>query len=263
MKVHGDFELSDRTPCVAGVTTFVGCILFSIETQQTIGYGTRSVTQQCTSGVITVMVQTWFGLIIQSLWMGIIYTKLARPKRRRHTLIWSRQAVIGVRNNRLALQVRLGDIRHHSTLLDAHVRMYFISKRSTKINESIPLNLIDINVSSDTGVDRLLLVWPVIIEHRIDPKSPFWSMDKKTLEKADFEVLVVLEGIIESTGLLSQTRTSYTSQDIVWGGKFEQVVYYDSLAGLTINYSKFNSITTDDGPGPLLATEFNTRYSGD
>ncbi|CAF3754446.1 unnamed protein product [Rotaria sp. Silwood1] len=110
MKVHGDFEPSDQVLCVAGVTTFVGCILFSIETQQTIGYGTRSVTQQCTSGVIVLIVQSWFGLIIQALWMGIIYTKLARPKKRRHTLIWSRQAVIGLRNNQLTLQVRLGDI---------------------------------------------------------------------------------------------------------------------------------------------------------
>ncbi|CAF4491150.1 unnamed protein product [Rotaria sp. Silwood2] len=246
MKVHGDFEPSGRTPCVAGVTTFVGCILFSVETQQTIGYGTRSVTQQCTSGVITLMVQAWFGLIIQSLWMGIIYTKLARPKRRRHTLMWSHQALIGLRNNHLTLQVRLGDVRPHSTLLEAHVRMYFISKRNTHVNEVLPLNLVDMNVGFDTGHDRLLLVWPVTIEHRIDPKSPLWLMDKKAFARAEFEVLVVFEGIIESTGLLTQTRTSYSAQDIVWGANFEPILYYDSIAGLRIDYSKFNSSISDN-----------------
>lgn len=117
MMARGDFEASNREPCVTQVTTFVGCILFSIETQQT-----------CTSGLFVLMIQTWLDLIIQSVWMGIVYMKLARPKRRRHTLIWSRKAAISRRNNYWMLQVRLGDIRHQSPLLEAHVRMYFVAK---------------------------------------------------------------------------------------------------------------------------------------
>ncbi|CAF0746401.1 unnamed protein product [Rotaria sordida] len=163
----------------------------------------------------------------------------------------------------MTLQVRLGDIQHHSNILEAHVRMYFISKCSTQGNEIIPLNLIDMNVGFSSGQDRLLLVWPIIIEHRIDPKSPLWLMDKKALAKADFELLVVFEGIVEPTGLLTQTKTSYTSQDIVWGARFEEIVYYDSLTGLTVDYSKFNSIILDNNIGPISAIQLNTQYSED
>ncbi|CAF1271556.1 unnamed protein product [Rotaria sp. Silwood1] len=176
MHIHGDFSHNSANstwiPCVAGVRTLVGVVLFSIETQQTIGYGTRSVTEQCESGVILLAIHTCFGLVMQALWAGIDYSKLARPKNRRRTLIWSRQAVIFLRDRYLTLQVRIADIRPRSTLVEAHVRMYFIAERVTNEKEKIPLNILDMNVGLDTGRDRLLLMWPLTIEHRIDFKSP-------------------------------------------------------------------------------------------
>ncbi|CAF2079845.1 unnamed protein product [Rotaria magnacalcarata] len=253
MKIHGDFSddptSATRIPCVAGVTTFAGVILFSIETQQTIGYGTRSVTQQCASGVALLMIQSCVGLILQALWVGIVYTKLARPKKRRRTLMWSRQAVIAFRKNNLILQVRIADMRQRSTLLEAHIRMYFVSKHVTQEEEEqeemTPLNLVDMDVGFDVGRDRLLLIWPLTIEHRIDSKSPLWLMDKKKLEKGEFEILVVFEGIIESTGLTTQARTSYTPNEIIWGARFNPIIRFDPLTHFTVDFSKFNSITPD------------------
>lgn len=188
MQIHDDFSIplgnSTWIPCVAGVKTFTGVLLFSIETQQTIGYGTRSVTEQCQIGVILIVIQSCFGLILQVVWAGIVYTKLARPKIRRHTLIWSRQAVISLRDHYLTLQVRIADIRHRSNLLEAHIRMYYIAERITRKQDIIPLNLLDMNVGFDSGVDRLFLQWPLIIEHRIDSKSPLWLMDKTAINKS-------------------------------------------------------------------------------
>ncbi|CAF3425529.1 unnamed protein product [Rotaria socialis] len=255
MKIHGDFGPIDHVNCVDGVKTFTGCLLLSIETQQTIGYGTRSVTEQCSSGLILLVVQTCFGLILQSLWVGIVYTKLIRPKKRRHTLLWSRQAVISLRDKYLTLQVRLGEIRSQSILLDAQIRMYFISRRITQEGEIIPLDLLDMNVGFDTGRDRLLLVWPLVIEHRIDSKSPLWSLDREKLTSADFELLVVFEGVIESTGLLTQTRHSYIPDDIVWGARFEPMLRNDPDAPLTIDYSKFDALYCDTCTKPCSANE--------
>jgi potassium inwardly-rectifying channel subfamily J len=205
MEFHGEFSdhsgNSTWIPCVAGVKTFTGVILFSIETQQTIGYGTRSVTEQCVTGALLLAIQSCFGCVLQALWAGVVYTKLAGPKNRRRTLIWSRQAVISLRDHYLTLQVRIGDIRQQSNLLEAHVRMYYIAERLTQEQEMIPLNLLDMHVGFNSGRDRLLLQWPLTIEHRIDSKSPLWLMDKNQLAKARFEILVVFEAIIETTGL--------------------------------------------------------------
>lgn len=117
------------------------------------------------------------------------------------------------------------------------------------------------NVGFSTGQDRLLVFWPLIIEHRIDSESPLWSLNPTSLARADFELLVVFEGIIESTGLLTQARASYVPQDIVWGARFEPIVHYDPFSVLTIDYSKFNSIVSDNDTQKFSANQLNARYN--
>jgi len=252
MTIHGDFSnnrsnLSNNSyiPCVIGVTSFSGALLYSIETQQTIGYGTRAVTEQCTGGIFVIIIQSCFGLIIQALWVGLVYTKLSRPRKRRRTLIWSQKSVISLRDGYLTLQCRLGDMRHRSTLVEAHIRMYFVSRRRTIENEIIPVNLIDMDVGYDGGRDRIFFNWPIIIEHRIDSKSPLYHMDKENISKEKFEILIVLEGTIEPTGMITQAKTSYMPQEIVWGARFQRMIHFDQES-YTADYSKFNSIYNDN-----------------
>lgn len=50
------------------------------------------------------------------------------------------------------------------------------------------------NLGFDNGTDRLLIIWPVIVIHKIDNQSPFWRMSQADLERENFELIVVLEG---------------------------------------------------------------------
>lgn len=52
----------------------------------------------------------------------------------------------------------------------------------------------------ETGDDRLFLVSPLVISHEIDSNSPFWDMSQSQLQKEDFEIVVILEGMVEATG---------------------------------------------------------------
>ena len=252
MTINGDFSSEglnktnkSDSPCVIGVKTFGGVFLYSIESQQTIGYGTRSLNEDCTSGIILLIIQSCFGLIIQSLWVGLIYTKLTRPKKRRQTLMWSSDGVICLRDGYLTFQCRLGDMRERSTLIEPHIRMYFIKERITMENEIIPFNLIDMNVGFNEGKDRLILNWPIIIEHRIDCQSPLFHLNQQNFFEEIFEILVVLEGIIETTGMITQTKRSYIPQEIIWGGRFENIFHINEQH-IDIDYSKFNSISKDN-----------------
>jgi potassium inwardly-rectifying channel subfamily J len=265
MAINGDFSSSNRNdssyiPCVAGVKSFSGALLYSIETQQTIGYGTRAVTEGCTGGVFIIIIQSCFGLIIQALWVGLVYTKLSRPRKRRRTLIWSRQSLISLRDGYLTFQCRLGDMRYRSTLVEAHIRMYFVSRRETIENEIIPLNLLDMNVGFDNGKDRLFFNWPIIIEHRIDNRSPLYKMDKKTILKEKFEILLILEGIIEPTGMITQVKTSYMPEEIVWGGRFERMIYFDQQ-NYIVDYAKFNSISKDNCTKDISAQQLEEQLN--
>ena len=74
--------------------------------------------------------------------------------------------------------------------------------------------------------DKTLLLFPQLVAHRIDEDSPFYSMGQKELLAAKFELLVTLEGVIESTGNSVQIRSSYLPNEILWGCRFENMVNY-------------------------------------
>jgi hypothetical protein len=136
-------------------------------------------------------------------------------------------------------------MRYRSTLVEAHIRMYFVSRRRTKENEIIPLHLLDMDVGYDCGKDRLFFNWPIIIEHKIDNRSPLYQMNKETISKEKFEILIVLEGTIEPTGMITQAITSYLPEEIVWGSKFERMIHFDG-EHYTVDYSKFNRFYNDN-----------------
>lgn len=51
--------------------SFIDALLFSIETQQTIGYGVRHITKECNTGVLILMVQCGFSVVLESLIGGL------------------------------------------------------------------------------------------------------------------------------------------------------------------------------------------------
>ena len=142
--LHGDFakdhlpdqqEESQWIPCILGIDGFSSCILFSLETQHTIGYGTRAITTNCPDVMFIVSVQVkdikritrhiqwflWFqcvfGLLVQSLLVGLVFSKLSRPRMRTKTVMFSQCAVINQRNKKLCLIFRIGDLRDDNFIL--------------------------------------------------------------------------------------------------------------------------------------------------
>nr|XP_002667440.3 ATP-sensitive inward rectifier potassium channel 12-like [Danio rerio] len=227
--LHGDFQKEHGKlwkPCLLHVEGFVGAFLFSIETQTTIGYGWRCVTEECPVAIVTVVVQSIVGCIIDSFMIGTIMAKMARPKKRNQTLMFSQNAVIALRDGKLCLMWRVGNLRR-SHIVEAHVRAQLIRPYVTAEGEFIPLEQTDLNVGYDDGTDRLFLVSPLVIVHEIDEDSPLWGMSRAELESDDFEIVVILEGMVEATAMTTQARSSYLSREILWGHRFEPVIFED------------------------------------
>ncbi|XP_060759954.1 ATP-sensitive inward rectifier potassium channel 12-like [Neoarius graeffei] len=238
---HGDFDPDHHEewkPCLLHVEGFLGAFLFSIETQTTIGYGWRCVTEECPVAIATVVVQSILGCIIDSFMIGTIMAKIARPKKRNQTLLFSQNAVIALRDGKLCLMWRVGNLRK-SHIVEAHVRAQLIKPRVTEEGEFIPLEQTDLNVGYDEGTDRLFLVSPLVIVHEIDEDSPLWAMNRSDLENNAFEIVVILEGMVEATAMTTQARSSYLSQEILWGHRFEPVVYEDHDR-YQVDYARFH-----------------------
>uniref|UniRef100_A0A671UNQ8 ATP-sensitive inward rectifier potassium channel 14 n=1 Tax=Sparus aurata TaxID=8175 RepID=A0A671UNQ8_SPAAU len=240
---HGDFEeqpmvKNEVMPCILHVHGFVGALLFSMETQTTIGYGWRCVTEECPVAVLTVVIQSIVGCIIDSFMIGTIMAKMARPKKRNQTLMFSKNAVIAMRDGKLCLMWRVGNLRR-SHIVEAHVRAQLIRSYVTAEGEFIPLEQMDLNVGYDEGTDRLFLVSPLVIIHEIDKDSPLYTLSRADLETDDFEIVVILEGMVEATAMTTQFRSSYLASEVFWGHRFEPVIYEDRNC-YKVDYGRFH-----------------------
>ena len=248
---HGDLDHIGEpswNPCVIEIHSFTSALLFSIETQHTIGYGSRHTTEECPEAIVLMMFQSCFGVICQALMTGIVFAKLSRPKKRAETLMFSKSACICKQDGDLCLLLRVGDMRK-SQIVEAHIRAVLIKKKITKEGDVLPLYQFDVDLGFDEGRDRLFLVWPVIIVHKIDENSPFWELTPEDLHREQFELIVVLEGIVESTGMTTQARSSYLPGEVLWGHRFERLVTFQKENGqYQIDFSRFHNTIPVDTP---------------
>ena len=100
---------------------------------------------------------------------------------------------------------RVGNLRN-SLIVQCKIRAKFVRSRQTDEGEFIPLDQTDINIGFDTGADKLFLVTPLIVYHEINYKSPFWRLSEADIQNEPFEIIVILEGTIESTGMICQGK---------------------------------------------------------
>lgn len=252
---HGDLDQSTRVrlgadggrlgagefvPCVTEMHSFTSAFLFSIEVQVTIGFGGRMMTEECPAAIFMLIVQNIVGLVLNSIMLGCIFMKTAQAHRRAETLIFSKHAVIALREGKLCFMLRVGDLRK-SMIISATIRMQVVKKTSSLEGEVVPLNQIDIQMENPVGGNSIFLVSPLIIYHVIDKNSPLYEVSPANLHHhEDLEVIVILEGVVETTGITTQARTSYLADEILWGQRFVPIVTEED-GQYSVDYSKFGN----------------------
>ncbi|XP_036620600.1 ATP-sensitive inward rectifier potassium channel 11 [Trichosurus vulpecula] len=247
---HGDLDHSTRTeagdndatfiPCVTSIHSFASAFLFSIEVQVTIGFGGRMVTEECPLAVLVLIVQNIVGLMVNAIMLGCIFMKTAQAHRRAETLIFSKHAVIAMRHGRLCFMLRVGDLRK-SMIISATIRMQVVRKTTSPEGEVVPLHQVDIPMENGVGGNSIFLVAPLIIYHVIDANSPLYDLAPTDLHHhQDLEVIVILEGVVETTGITTQARTSYLADEILWGQRFVPIVAEED-GRYSVDYSKFGN----------------------
>ncbi|XP_013915064.1 PREDICTED: G protein-activated inward rectifier potassium channel 1 [Thamnophis sirtalis] len=227
------------TPCVANVYNFPSAFLFFIETEATIGYGYRYITDKCPEGIILFLFQSILGSIVDAFLIGCMFIKMSQPKKRAETLMFSEHAAISMRDGKLTLMFRVGNLRN-SHMVSAQIRCKLLKSRQTPEGEFLPLDQLELDVGFSTGADQLFLVSPLTICHVIDSKSPFYDLSQRSMQTEQFEIVVILEGIVETTGMTCQARTSYTEDEVLWGHRFFPVISLEE-GFFKVDYSQFHA----------------------
>jgi len=249
---HGDLDetkAEGHIPCILEAHDFTSCFLFSLETQHTIGYGTRQTTTECPHAIITMSLQSVLGCLIQAFMVGLVFSKLSRPRNRSKTVIFSNNAVIYMRNRRLCLVIRIGDLRDDNFILGCQISVKILRRRITEEGE-IFHEMKMLKVDPDTTSDSCtFFVWPLDLIHVIEEDSPFYDICAEDLARERFELLVVMEGTIETSSMNFQARTSYMPNEILWGHRFEPMMLFRKDHNkFHINFSAFHSTYEVDTP---------------
>lgn len=235
------------TPCVKNIYGFTSTVLFSIEVHTTVAYGRRSITLECPETIITMCFQCIVSSFFQAFMVGVLFAKLTRPKSRTQTILFSKQIIVSLRNDKLCLAFRVGDIWTSRILnIKASVFIMRFDVNDTMLDD---YEQVELKVAMD-GCESTFFLWPLSIVHVIDETSPFYNISAADLICGKIELLAVFEGLIESTGQPIQAKTSYTTNDILWGHKFVPIVSNDDNDNqlYDVDFSKLSETIEADTP---------------
>ncbi|VDH90547.1 Hypothetical predicted protein [Mytilus galloprovincialis] len=245
MHNHGDFDHvndPDWKSCVDGVHDFGNAFLFSIETQTTIGYGFAYPNTDCEGTLLLTFLQVTVGIFLENILLGFMFMKFAQPKRRGKTLMFSKHACVNHEDGVLCLQVRIGDMRQ-SHLVDAKVHGVLVKKRVTEEGKTYPLYLHSLEFEANDMGDKIVLMWPMVLSHKITESSPLWNIRPSDLTNEKYEIIIYAEGTLESTGEYCQARSSYLPCELLWGHRFDRIEQFDAGNGRwEVDFSGFNDV---------------------
>ena len=209
---------------------FRDAFFFSVHTIATIGYG--NIAPQNTTANVLVTIEALVGLLGFSVVAGIIFARFARPTAR---ILFSDRALISPYKDKTAFMFRIVNERS-SQLVEVESKVQ-LSRRKTDAATRFEREFIPLKLERER-VTFFPLTWTVV--HPIDEFSPLRGWTEKSLRDCDVEFLVLLNGFDETFSQTVHTRSSYKSDEIVWGAKFRSMFKPQEGGELAIDIRKLH-----------------------
>lgn len=247
---NGDFEAglsSNHTPCVTNVQTLTGAFLFSLESQTTIGYGFRYISEECPLAIFTLVAQLVITGLAEIFVTGAFLAKLARPKKRAETIKFSQSAVVCRRRGQLCLMVRVANMRK-SLLIQCQLTGKLLHANVTEEGEKTQVHQSSVDFFMDSSGECPFLILPLTFYHVLDERSPLAGLTADNLLTRDFELLVTLNATMESTAATCQSRTSYVPQEVLWGYEFKPVLFSTAGGRYVADFNFFDKVQVSNDP---------------
>lgn len=188
---------------------FIDVFFFSSQTFTTVGYGRIAPVGFMASLVATF--EAFLGLLTFAIATGLFYGRFSRP---RAYLRFSDNAVIAPFQDTTALMFRLAPYKNNA-LSDADV---IVSTAIEVIENGVPKSnfyRLEIQLSK---INTLALNWTIV--HKIDENSPFYGFTEEDFKNTDIEIIIQVRAFDEVFSNTVVQRTSYVSEEIVFGAKF-------------------------------------------
>ncbi|XP_023695968.1 ATP-sensitive inward rectifier potassium channel 15 [Paramormyrops kingsleyae] len=238
---------SNHTLCVENMESMTGAFLFSLESQTTIGYGYRYISEECPLAIFTLVAQLVLTGLAEIFITGTFLAKLGRPKKRAETIQFSKLAVVCRHEDKLCLMVRVANMRR-SLLIQCQLAGRLLFPHETLEGEKTLVQQTGVDFRMDGSTDCPFLILPLTFYHVLDESSPLWGLTAENLPTRDFELVLTLNGTMESTAATCQSRTSYTPEEILWGYEFKPMLFASSQGKYVADFKCFDGVVQSSDP---------------
>lgn len=224
---------------LAGVNTgspwknFTEVFFFSAQTFTTVGYGRISPTGFMASAISTF--EAFLGLLSFAIATGLFYGRFSRP---RAFLKFSNNALVAPYRDGTALMFRLAPYKNNNlSEVEIQLTMAITSEENGKLTDKF--FSLDMEISK---INALALSWTIV--HPIAETSPFYSFTKEDIAAADIEIMVFVKAFDEVFSNNVVSRTSYVSNEIIWGARFNMMYHPSEDRNKTIlDMNKLNDFS--------------------
>ena len=208
---------------------------FSVQTLGTIGYGQMAPRSFAAQAVVTV--ESFFGLFNLAIATGLLFARISRPTAR---VMFSDRAVVTMHDGVPTLMFRAAN-RRRNRIVEAEVSVNLARDGVTL--EGSRMRGFETLATIKSRSPVFVLTWQIM--HRIDETSPLFGQTTESLIAQRAEIVVILKGLDETFAQTIHARTSYTPEEIVWGGRLVDVFSRGADGRPVIDYTRFHDI---DGP---------------
>lgn len=212
---------------VDGVSDFLHCFFFSNQTFTTVGYGGMHPVGWASSWVASL--EAFVGLMSFALATGTLYGRFSKAKAH---LKYSKNALIAPFKEGISFQFMVAN-QKKSNLMELEVTSNFswVDKGlEIPTRQFTPLKY---DVSK---IAMFPTSWTLV--HPINEESPLYGMSLQDMIDAEIEVFILIKGFDESYSQTIYSRSSYTFNDMIFGGKFIRPFHVDESGMLVMDLTK-------------------------
>lgn len=212
--------------------SFADAFFFSAQTLGTVGYGV--LTPHSLYANLLATAEMFLNLIFMALSTGLVFTRVSRPTAR---VMFSRRAVITPYDGVPTLMFRAANQRGNQILeaeVSVNLARQVVTAEGHVMRQFQPLPV------TRARSPLFLLSWQVM--HPIDETSPLFGATRESLEAAGMEIVIALSGLDDTFAQRIHTRHSYLPEEIIWNGRFADILSVAPDGRRIIDYRRFHDV---------------------
>jgi inward rectifier potassium channel len=194
---------------------YLQTFFFSTQTFTTVGFG--RIAPVGTGANITASLESLAGLLSFAFATGLLYGRFSRPVAK---IIFSQNALIAPYENKTAFMFRSSNQRVNQ-LIDVNATVTF-SRFERQANGERARKFYSLDLERQS-VTLFYLSWTVV--HPITESSPLFGVTKEQLDESNAEFLILLMAFDDAFSQTVHARTSYKSNEVVFGRKFKSIIH--------------------------------------